>query len=194
MGVRTLVAVLSLSGGLAGCTDGPGGAPGGPPPAVGATSAPSPSPSPSPTLAPSAVSFETLVQGDSRSGDLKDPTLVVAGTRDQAGRITPFVIERRAVSQLQTVDFDRYWLVAVLAGQKPSAGYGIEVRSIVSGPGGVRITVEQTRPAPDSVAATVLSYPFHLVLIPRDQLSPAPGTGWEVHERSGALLTRATYP
>jgi hypothetical protein len=40
----------------------------------------------------------------------------------------------------------------------------------------------------------VVSYPYHIILVPRDQLPMAPGTIWAVYDAEGSLLVETRYP
>jgi hypothetical protein len=65
------------------------------------------------------------------------------------------------------VDFSREVVVAVFMGTRPSAGFTVQiVRVRQEGPALV-VSYTETRPAPDSVAAQILTSPFHIVAVPR---------------------------
>ncbi len=66
-----------------------------------------------------------------------------------------------------TVDFSRDVVVAVFMGTRPTAGFSIEiVRVRQEGPALV-VTYKETRPAPDSVTAQILTSPYDIVAVPR---------------------------
>jgi hypothetical protein len=68
---------------------------------------------------------------------------------------------------LPGVDFSKEVVVAVFLGTRSSAGYGVEiVRAREEGPVLV-VSYKETRPAPDSVTAQILTSPYHIVAIPR---------------------------
>jgi len=66
-----------------------------------------------------------------------------------------------------SVDFTREVVAAVFLGTRPTAGFAIEIVRVRQE--GVALVVEykETRPAPDSVAAQVLTSPYHIVAVPR---------------------------
>ena len=65
------------------------------------------------------------------------------------------------------VDFSKEVVVAVFLGTRPTSAFGIEiVRVREEGPALV-VTYRETRPAPDGVAAQVLTSPYHIVAVPR---------------------------
>ncbi len=66
-----------------------------------------------------------------------------------------------------SVDFSKDVVVAVFMGTRPTAGFGVEiVRVREEGPTLV-VSYKETRPAPDSVTAQILTSPFHIVAVPR---------------------------
>lgn len=65
------------------------------------------------------------------------------------------------------VDFNKEVVAAVFLGSRPSAGYGVEI--VRARPDGAAMVVsyKETRPSPDSVAAQVLTAPYHIVAVPK---------------------------
>jgi hypothetical protein len=66
-----------------------------------------------------------------------------------------------------SVDFTKEVVAAVFLGTRPTAGFSIEIVRVRLE--GIALVVEyrETRPAPDSVAAQVLTSPYHIVAVPR---------------------------
>jgi hypothetical protein len=66
-----------------------------------------------------------------------------------------------------SVDFAKEVVAAVFLGTRPTAGFSVEIVRVRQE--GVALVVEykETRPAPGSVAAQVLTSPFHIVAVPR---------------------------
>lgn len=63
------------------------------------------------------------------------------------------------------VDFNKEVIAAVFLGTRPSAGYAVEVVSARQEGAALVVSYKETRPAPDSVAAQVLTSPYHIVAI-----------------------------
>jgi hypothetical protein len=65
------------------------------------------------------------------------------------------------------VDFTKEVVAAVFLGTRPTAGFSVEIVRVRQE--GVALVVEfkETRPAPESVAAQVLTSPYHIVAVPR---------------------------
>jgi uncharacterized membrane protein len=66
------------------------------------------------------------------------------------------------------IDFDAQMVVAVFAGERPTAGYGIAVAATRREPDALVIVVDETSPDPSGVAAQVMSSPYHVAAIARD--------------------------
>lgn len=139
------------------------------------------------------IPFDNLAQGDSYTAEVEIPTLFVATNAAQATRFTQWLNNTDITNQIQAVDFNTTWVVAVFRGQVGSSGYGITVEEISTAPKTVQIKVNVTEPAPDRVVSTVISYPYHIILIPREKLRVAPGIIWSVQTIGGKLLVQ-TYP
>jgi hypothetical protein len=65
------------------------------------------------------------------------------------------------------VDFSRDVVVAVFMGTRPTAGFSIEIVGVREDGPALVVSYKETRPAPDSVAAQVLTSPFHIVAVPK---------------------------
>lgn len=67
------------------------------------------------------------------------------------------------------IEFESSIVAAAFAGEKPSAGHGIEIIAAIGDLEGVRLIVEQHTPGSGMVAAQVLTSPFHIVSFPRTE-------------------------
>jgi hypothetical protein len=65
------------------------------------------------------------------------------------------------------VDFTREVVAAVFLGTRPTAGFSIEIVRVRQDSVALVVEYRETRPAPDSVAAQVLTSPYHIVAVPR---------------------------
>ena len=66
-----------------------------------------------------------------------------------------------------SVDFTKEVVVAVFMGTRPTAGFSIEIVRVRQEGAAVVVSWRETRPAPDSVTAQVLTSPFHIVAVPK---------------------------
>ena len=109
----------------------------------------------------------TEIGGGSHSGIL-EPRVWIARTPEEwadlwAAHSSSAIPARPAPD----VDFDSEMVIGVFLGQRPSSGYGVEVRSCHAENGRVRVRVRETQPDPDTLQATVVTSPFRLVRVPR---------------------------
>ena len=65
------------------------------------------------------------------------------------------------------VDFDSRMVAAVFAGERPSSGYEITIAGRQREGASLVLLVDERRPAPQAVTASVLATPFHIVTVPR---------------------------
>ena len=65
------------------------------------------------------------------------------------------------------VDFSKEMVVGLFMGSRPNAGFSTAVISATAGNGVLIVRYSETFPAPGRVAAQVLTFPFHLVAIPK---------------------------
>src|SRR5690349_8171962 len=70
-------------------------------------------------------------------------------------------------AELPQVDFASRLVAAAFAGERPSSGYGIEIVGTSDASNGVTLGVNERRPAPGTVAAQIITFPFHMVTLPR---------------------------
>ena len=70
---------------------------------------------------------------------------------------------------LVTVEDGGYKYILVSAGQKPTAGYSVDVKSVLGYHDSITINARLYSPAPEDMVATVLTYPSTLIRIPADE-------------------------
>lgn len=73
--------------------------------------------------------------------------------------------------EIPRVDFAKEMVVCVLAGDKPTGGYGIEVLAARFNDAQMVLRVSTTRPAADAVVPMVATRPYHMIATP---ISSAP--------------------
>ena len=67
--------------------------------------------------------------------------------------------------KLPAVDFTRMAIIGFYAGGRPSSGYFVRITKVVENPDTITLEVEETMPASDCVALTVLTSPFVFVTV-----------------------------
>jgi len=68
--------------------------------------------------------------------------------------------------QRQAVDFAKDMIVGVFMGSRPTAGYNISIVSTFAKDGNVLVRYQESTPRPGTMAAQVLTFPYHLVAVP----------------------------
>ena len=65
------------------------------------------------------------------------------------------------------VDFSREMVVGVFMGSRPTAGYNVSIVSTFAKDGNVLVRYQESTPRPGAMTAQVLTFPYHLVAIPK---------------------------
>ena len=65
------------------------------------------------------------------------------------------------------VDFSKEMVVGVFMGSRPNAGFSTSVISTTAGNGALIVRYKETMPASGTVSAQILTFPYHLVAIPK---------------------------
>jgi PrcB C-terminal len=74
------------------------------------------------------------------------------------------------------VDFSKDMVLALFMGTRPTAGFATEIVGVREEAGTLIVSYKETRPSPESVAAQILTSPFHIVAVPR---GTATAVKWE---------------
>ena len=65
------------------------------------------------------------------------------------------------------VDFSKEMVVGVFMGSRPNAGFSTTILSATAGNGALMVRYTEKVPAPGSISAQILTFPYHLVAIPK---------------------------
>ena len=65
------------------------------------------------------------------------------------------------------VDFSKDMVVGVFMGSRPTAGYNVSIVSTFAKDGNVLVRYQESQPRPGTMAAQVLTFPYHLVAVPK---------------------------
>ena len=65
------------------------------------------------------------------------------------------------------IDFSKEMIVAVFMGSRPNAGFSTAIVSATAAAGVLLVRYTETRPGSDVVAAQIITFPYHIVAIPR---------------------------
>ncbi len=112
--------------------------------------------------------FETIERRDaSGTGQVykdKSPGLIVIATPEEAAILDALVTPEAQV-QLQRLDYDAYFVIAVFQGRKPTTGYDIQIERITRLESKVTIQARFLEPKPDAEKAPEETSPYHLVQV-----------------------------
>jgi len=69
--------------------------------------------------------------------------------------------------QRPPVDFSKEMVVGVFMGSRPTAGFNVSIVSSFEKDGNVLVRYQETMPKAGAMTAQVLTFPYHLVAIPK---------------------------
>ena len=69
--------------------------------------------------------------------------------------------------QAPNINFEQYSVLVALMGRQPTAGYSVDITDVRATGTEVIATVNETRPRPGEQVAQVITYPYHMVVVPR---------------------------
>lgn len=105
----------------------------------------------------------TIARGD--ASRIADARRAIVRTDDEWR--TLWALHAGPDADLPDVDLAAVIVAAAFAGEKPSAGYSLEITDAQPVAGGVRLVVIEQRPGPGMVAAQIITSPFHIVSVDR---------------------------
>lgn len=77
--------------------------------------------------------------------------------------------EHAPAEKMPAVDFTKNMVVGVFLGSKPSAGHEVEITSVRAQDKDVIVEYVQKQPGRGTMAAQILTEPFHLVAVPKHE-------------------------
>jgi len=109
-----------------------------------------------------APSARTIDKGDQSNVDQAKQVLV----RTDA-EWTTLWRQHRPDKPRPAIDFSKEMVVGLFMGSRPNAGFSTAVVSATAANGVLTVRYSDKAPAPGSISAQVLTFPYHLVAIPR---------------------------
>lgn len=106
----------------------------------------------------------TIAQGD--ASGVSEPRRMIARTEEEWRML--WALHAGPDTASPAVDFAQVIAAAAFAGEKPSAGHAIQISAGPSSNGVVHLLVSERAPGPGTVAAAMITSPFHIVAISRD--------------------------
>jgi uncharacterized membrane protein len=111
------------------------------------------------------IALTTIARGD--ASRIVDPRRVVVRTPEEWRML--WALHAGPDGTAPAINFDSAIVAAAFAGEKPTAGQGIEIIGAIGDMEGVRLLVEEHAPGQGMVAAQVMTSPFHIVSFPRTE-------------------------
>lgn len=116
------------------------------------------------------LQFETLAQRDFINYREENPALFVITNDDEIETLTSNVLaeDPALADQLRQLDYDRFFAILVLQGQKRSTGYAVSIKRIVRQGNQVTIEAEFVEPLPGTRRNPAFTSPYHLVAVSKE--------------------------
>ncbi len=124
------------------------------------------------------VAVKTLAQGaSSEYGRLEgvpapenaQPECLVITEADELQRLISISLFQEPIGE---VDFSRSLVIAAMLGPRDTGGYAVSITHVYQQGTAVRVELELIEPEPGTMAAQVLTSPYHLVTADRDAFQP----------------------
>ena len=109
-----------------------------------------------------AASPRTIEKGDQSNVD--DAKQVVVRTNEEWTRLWQ---QHSPDRPRPAVDFSKEMVVGVFMGSRPNAGFSTAIVSTTAANGALIVRYTETVPKPGMVSAQILTFPYHLVAIPK---------------------------
>jgi hypothetical protein len=112
--------------------------------------------------------FQSIEQRPmSGTGELyedRQPGVIVISTADGVGKLEGLITPESLV-QLQALDYQKHFAIAVFQGWKPTDGFNIQIERITRAGDQVSIIAQAKERQPDLARADVVTSPYHLVVV-----------------------------
>jgi hypothetical protein len=120
------------------------------------------------------VDFTTIARG-SDSGYQSASQMVINNSEQWNDLWQQHTSNTEPPPPVPPVDFTRYSVVAVFAGEQPTSGYSVEILSIETNGSQTQkqlaITVQHRQPGAGDFVTEALTYPYHMIRIPKIDVS-----------------------
>ncbi len=119
------------------------------------------------------LQFETIDKAElSWTGkyyEEKEPGLFILARIDDIHFVERYVSEK-ALSELQNQNFAKVFVIAVFQGEKPTDENSVEIKRVTRRGDKITIYTQFTTPKPHTVAADMITSPYHLIKIQKDSM------------------------
>ena len=122
------------------------------------------------------ISFTTIARG-ADSGYQSVSQIVIDNSEQWSNLWQQHTYNTEPPPPVPQVNFNSYSIVAVFAGEQPTGGYSVEILSVETSSsqtkeqGAIIITVQYCQPSAGDFVTEALTYPCHLIRIPKLDVS-----------------------
>ena len=103
-------------------------------------------------------------------------------------RLLSLIQDDALIERPSAVDFKDTFILAVLRGQMPTAGYSVTIEDVRYAGEMVDVFVSLTNPGPDDMVAQVITYPLAVQIMSRSDVQEPGQRGWAVISADGEVL------
>jgi len=114
------------------------------------------------TMSAQTPSFTNVAKGDSSEQQLAKQVTVRTAAEWKA-----LWKDHAPTEKMPAVDFAKDMVVGIFLGTKPSAGHEVEIVGVRTEGKDLIVEYVQKQPAPGTMAAQILTEPYHLVAVPK---------------------------
>ncbi|HEX7140204.1 MAG TPA: protease complex subunit PrcB family protein [Vicinamibacterales bacterium] len=112
--------------------------------------------------APANAGFRTVERGSQSNIDRARQVVIRS-----AAEWTTFWRTHNFDKPAPHVDFDKEMVVGVFMGSRQTGGYSVTITSVAERDGSLVVTYSESSPRPGAMTAQVLTFPYHLVAVPK---------------------------
>jgi hypothetical protein len=118
------------------------------------------------------IDFTTIAQG-TNSGYQSASMTVIDNSEEWVDLWQQHTCNVEPPPPVPQVDFTRYSVVAVFAGEKPTGGYSVEILRVETSDSqmkqqpSIAITVQHRQPEAGDFVTEAFTYPYHMIRIPK---------------------------
>ena len=114
------------------------------------------------------LKFRTLKSGSQARHDAPGRQIVVAPTAESYARLWSSMVGEGSAPP---VDFEKEVAVFVMAGQKPTGGYRVAVKSVAREDNALVVDAPVTPPPPDAMTTQALTSPYTVIAVDKVDVS-----------------------
>ena len=107
---------------------------------------------------------------------------------DELDRLLGLIQDGDLIDRLSAVDFEDDFILAVIRGEMPTAGYSVTIEDVRYDREMVDVFVSLTNQGPDEAVAQVITYPLAVQVISRTEVQEPGQRAWSVISADGEVL------